>query len=404
MKTKKKQVKKQTKNLARSFSKKSGECLKISPSILVGISITIGLFIIVLMVIASFFDWQIDYGLSSWSLSHKKIDSITINSGEDPLGKIGFIYSHSVFATIVEILGTLPLPIFGAFAMGVFFWNAKRIPTLWGSVPVQLILFALATYEYTFSFYGLIIPNILICSLGVEQYALIPHLSKVCTVIPAAFFGIGLTGLQFWALKAIDPTTIRQMVRWAVIFTLTAVITFALIEILKKQCPRERFRYIYAFQNVEQIIYNGQTYTGEDFSNYFYGGFVNWYKLPGSMHLTDVARTISISHDAVQSFPSGHTGLASVGFMSMILAPFIVRNWNTKNIKICFFLFGSLGVIAVAMGRMVAGAHFLSDVTVGGSFPLVFYVVFYWAFSYRCKWMDHWCDDKPIYNISNKKK
>lgn len=65
-----------------------------------------------------------------------------------------------------------------------------------------------------------------------------------------------------------------------------------------------------------------------------------------------------------RSFPSGHTGGASMSYLWMLI-PFVSEKRDKKR-WLCFlvpFVFTS----TVAFTRLVMGAHYLSDVTVGGT-------------------------------------
>lgn len=81
-----------------------------------------------------------------------------------------------------------------------------------------------------------------------------------------------------------------------------------------------------------------------------YGAFTAWYVINGNT--------------GDHSFPSGHTGSAGVTYFLMFL-PFVSEKWQ-KRAYWCFaaaFLYTSV----VAATRLVMGAHYLSDVTVGGT-------------------------------------
>ncbi len=64
-----------------------------------------------------------------------------------------------------------------------------------------------------------------------------------------------------------------------------------------------------------------------------------------------------------QSFPSGHTANAALGYL-MLALPFVSPKWN-KNKAWCFII-PFIHTSVLAFTRLVMGAHYLSDVTVGG--------------------------------------
>ena len=81
-----------------------------------------------------------------------------------------------------------------------------------------------------------------------------------------------------------------------------------------------------------------------------YEAFTAWYVINGDT--------------GAHSFPSGHTGSAGVTYFLMYL-PFVSEKWQKRR-YLCFaaaFLYTSV----VAATRLIMGAHYLSDVTVGGA-------------------------------------
>jgi membrane-associated phospholipid phosphatase len=65
-----------------------------------------------------------------------------------------------------------------------------------------------------------------------------------------------------------------------------------------------------------------------------------------------------------KSFPSGHTASAATAYLMMLL-PYASKNWK-KYYYVCF-LMPFVHTSVVAYTRLVMGAHYLSDVTMGGS-------------------------------------
>ena len=81
-----------------------------------------------------------------------------------------------------------------------------------------------------------------------------------------------------------------------------------------------------------------------------YEAFTPWYKINGIT--------------GSRSFPSGHTGGASMSYL-MMLFPFVSKKWDKRK-KLCFFI-PLVYTGMVAFTRLVVGAHYLSDVTMGGT-------------------------------------
>ena len=87
-----------------------------------------------------------------------------------------------------------------------------------------------------------------------------------------------------------------------------------------------------------------------------YDAFTPWYVLNGI--------------NGNKSFPSGHTSGAAISYLLM-LVPFVFDKWKNKK-QLCFWI-PCIYSSVVAFTRLVMGAHYLSDVTVGGtvSFTIV---------------------------------
>lgn len=75
-----------------------------------------------------------------------------------------------------------------------------------------------------------------------------------------------------------------------------------------------------------------------------------------------------------KSFPSGHTAGAGMSYL-MMLFPYASKKWNKKS-QLCFWI-PCVYTSIVAFTRLVMGAHYLSDVVMGGivSFTIVLIAV-----------------------------
>ena len=66
------------------------------------------------------------------------------------------------------------------------------------------------------------------------------------------------------------------------------------------------------------------------------------------------------------SFPSGHTCSAGIIY-SLICMPYVFTKFNTKKWKVFWYVVPVFYTGIVGLSRIVVGAHFLSDVLVGGT-------------------------------------
>lgn len=90
--------------------------------------------------------------------------------------------------------------------------------------------------------------------------------------------------------------------------------------------------------------------------------FQQWYQFNGEKYKPLFVNAFEHPSNEIKSCPSGHTASAAVSYLMMFM-PFCFDKFRNKT-KLCFavpLVYTSI----VAFTRMVLGAHFLSDVTIG---------------------------------------
>ena len=85
------------------------------------------------------------------------------------------------------------------------------------------------------------------------------------------------------------------------------------------------------------------------------------------------ANNISLISEEFKSFPSGHAGTAATFMCTAIFLPFIDKKY--EKISLITYIAGGLWYLLVSFARMRVGAHFLSDVSMGGLLCIVPYFV-----------------------------
>lgn len=148
--------------------------------------------------------------------------------------------------------------------------------------------------------------------------------------------GFGIAALIVGSFIKI-PQAYRDILRkTAIIGLIVMFVQIALIEAMKYLWGRVRFR---------DLLKDGS-----------FDDFTPWYHLNGI--------------NGNKSFPSGHTAGAGMSYLMMLL-PYMSKKWE-KKVWLCFWLpFAYTSIVAFT--RLVMGAHYLSDVTMGGivSFSMV---------------------------------
>lgn len=162
------------------------------------------------------------------------------------------------------------------------------------------------------------------------------------------FLPVAVVGFVF-GKKSTDPRLGRRIV----LILNCMVIMFLAYELIKTGMPRPRFRLV--SQNIEGI------------------GFHAWFD--PIQNKNDLISAFNLNGDDFKSFPSGHT---ANGIMSIAVLPGLaaVIPALKKRMTLLFFV-GLVFGFAVLASRMVLGAHFLSDVSVGGFIASVASAVYY---------------------------
>ena len=97
--------------------------------------------------------------------------------------------------------------------------------------------------------------------------------------------------------------------------------------------------------------------------------FHNWWEpLKNYDELKDLS-----AHDNFKSFPSGHTAEVSILFVVATLFP--LADKKLEKYQLPAFLVASVLVLVVALARIMAAAHYLSDVSWGATIVLVLLVI-----------------------------
>lgn len=157
-------------------------------------------------------------------------------------------------------------------------------------------------------------------------------------------FGIGIGVVTMMAGKYIKiPNALKKpLLVFAYAGIAVMAVEVGIVEVVKIFWGRPRFR---AMKEIG------------DFSI-----FQQWYQFNGDKYKPLFEAAFEHPSNEVKSCPSGHTASAAVSYLTMLM-PFCFNKFKNKK-TLCFcvaFLYTGI----VAFTRMVLGAHFLSDVTIG---------------------------------------
>ena len=249
----------------------------------------------------------------------------------------GQYYATGVFGVVFECIGTSPeLLISAVCAAMLTVWGMriakKRAVRILMTVTGCAATFGLYLWEFSDMF------NYVCRQFPVEDG------------VPAFLWGISAflallcATLALFAVNCFSDETLRRLPRFACVTMASIVVAILIVQALKEPFGRMRYR--------------AMNVIGD------YSGFTRWYVAGGQPDKEWMRETFGTS-DAFKSFPSGHTRAAAATFYLVSLADVIgVKSKTRRALLWCFaFLF----TIAVALSRIMVGAHFFSDVLVGGA-------------------------------------
>ena len=142
---------------------------------------------------------------------------------------------------------------------------------------------------------------------------------------------------------------------WLVYIILAIAIFLALIpgvSALKTIFHRPRYRFL--------------ELTGESFYPW-------WKPCKNYKELLESYQSIGVSKEEFKSFPSGHAGATAVSMLFAMALPLVNRKYEKYQLPIFYGAFA--WTLLVMFTRMLVGAHFLSDVSMGILLTLVFMMI-----------------------------
>lgn len=285
----------------------------------------------ILLVLATIFDLQ--------------VSNILADGGLVP----GKYYSESFLCSIVEIAGAWPIwvaAVFAASVLTVFFHErggaARILEALFFLVSAAAVVFLLRdSLKYAVRIYD---REELLDAAGTYVVLLVIGLT-------AAGLVVGLAGR--WIRRNLD-----SLLPFALAI-LCSCLCYFIIEIIKSPVGRMRYR--------------GMHLLGD------YSYFTPWYQISAARELLSGSGLVG---DCFKSFPSGHTFSAGMSYILMML-PDVFPRFRTRKGKILSCVIPICYTGFVGFFRIAAGAHYFSDVLVGGTLAYLAVQVFRYVFLQR---------------------
>jgi membrane-associated phospholipid phosphatase len=278
--------------------------------------------------------------------------------------QIGICFA--VFAAIATLAALLDLRISHAMYsansfFGQFFNRVGKFP-LWLAAPAAFTItfhqefgktkksaaaWKVATAAFTFLAWFFVMHEFF------DSFEIGVRFAVVYMLVLAAF----LTAASLLATCKVDKKVMKKLFLFAVFMIIVLAVSNGAVQILKILWSRQRYR----------TMAGSSTAINQYLSQAPYGGFSPWYK-PEFLFRSPI-RTQgymeafrAYDSDAFASFPSGHAVAAACSF-ALILLPDIFEKLKKHNWM--FWTFPAIYTAIVALSRIVAGAHYLSDVLFG---------------------------------------
>lgn len=283
------------------------------------------IFVLSLFLIASFYDLQISQFLAD----------MTPN----------LYYSNNFYAVFFEIFGEAILFVLIGLSLAVIFWAIYyKIKKPIKFLPQTITVAACIGITYLcliriFNYIG----NYL-------EFEFNYFISTILIILSIIF-----TFLYIFLLKDVKKNIIYKLFWVSCLIILVALFSNLTVQILKGEVwGRIRFRAMWFL---------------DDYSYY-----TPWWQTNGQS-LAYSLRFAELPDEAFRSFPSGHTTAVAITFCFWFL-PLFFKNRISKRAKFwCYFLPIILTLI-VGLSRIVAGAHFLTDILFAVLIVMIYIAIF----------------------------
>ena len=235
--------------------------------------------------------------------------------------------SNNAFGLTISVIGTIPgyamLALLGGGFFVCFLNKKYHIVIRILFIIIAIAAFAVSTFYVGREFFG---PN----GFTNEKIKWVGYLISAPLMAASSYLGYYL----------FNKSKMEHM--WILLVILAVAIFMALVpgvSLLKIIFHRPRYRSIDAY--------------GIDFHSW-------WQRCA---NYKDLMAAYGITSEEFKSFPSGHAGAAACFFLAVAFLPLLDKNY--QKLQIPLFYAGLAWTLLVAFARILVGAHFLSDVSMG---------------------------------------
>lgn len=261
----------------------------------------------------------------------------------------GAYISTSVFTLFFEAMGSCPIYLVVSVAGAILFWWGIRHKKIWLSVISAVLVFVgfFMTLKDVFEYYTEALTASMNGGIPVEAEVK----GGFYTMLISAVVAIAEGACLIFAWAHVKPETNDALFKWVFVIVI-AMAGYLVVHFVKGPVGRMRFRTM-----------NATGDTG-------FTQFTDWWVSNGKRK-----PYADLPSDQCKSFPSGHTYSAGLVY-TLICLPDLVKSigekkWTRPVIYAATITFTGL----VAISRIAAGAHYMSDVLFGGTLAFLFTMI-----------------------------
>ena len=284
-----------------------------------------------LLALATVFDLQVSFALAAPNLAE------------------GRYFSTSFLCNLVEVVAMAPIWGFATFAaciLTVFFHHRTGAARY-----LRILFFGLSVFTGASLLRDMM--KYLLQILDRETV-----MEQIWFKALMAAFGLLVTVLVLALAGGWIQAHMRQLLPFA-LAVVCSCCCFLFVELIKNPVGRMRFRAMH--------------YIGD------YSYYTPWYRVSDARAQLG---SLGFDRDYFKSFPSGHTFSGSMACLVMLL-PDLFKSLQTGKRKALSYAIPIAYTVTVAFFRVAAGAHFFSDVLVGGSMGFLAIQFFRYLFLHR---------------------
>lgn len=281
--------------------------------------------------------------------------------------KDGEYLADDIFGVFFEIVGSSAIYILIGVCAIICFWFFIKV---YHKKPWNIILAVICAvagvvaYYLLFSdIYGYTIEHILKGAYiesgsPLSRYELIHKFEGNGAFIAVEIIlGLAVNGLTILSLKSLKEDTLKKLVRFVLAAAIMTAVANLLVAVVKEPMGRMRYR---AMNSTA-----GQAMGGFD-------NFTKWFVATENNNIYNSKELFGYS-DAFKSFPSGHTCAAGMVYSLIMLIDVLDVKKTCHKVLVWVSTVVAVGLVAVS--RIVVGAHFFSDVLMGGTIAFLSMII-----------------------------